>query len=291
MRVALEFNGVQVRGAAALREPLVWPVWFAVDGDAVRALLGDVTASSWVHAPGPQAGAAALGGGRTLVPSGLPDSASGIGLALLYTEGGKSSSAARAQYAAFSDRVREIALDATAQASGLTPLLPFRSRTRGRAPNIDALTRGIEHDILAPSETDDDASDDDAVAAFAYVARLLAPLAPGSAGQRSGVTPPTTHVPIDIPVDATVTHPVIPIAPPAPVLPGLVPFPGATRPGPTRLALLDGTVAASLLQFWPASTVARPGMTDIRRALPTRVALRDSLRASLTLSGRLRREG
>lgn len=287
MRVALEFNGVQVRGAAALREPLVWPVWFAVDGDAVRALLGDVTASSWVHAPGPLAGTAALGWDRTLVPSGLPDSASGVGLALLYTEGGKSSSAARAQYAAFSDRVREIALDAAAEASGLTALLPFRSGARRRAPSIDSLTKGVEHDILASRQTDDGESDDDAVAAFAHVARMLAPLAPGGVVKRDDVTPPAVHAPIAAPIN----QPAIPLAPFPPNLPGLVTFPGTTRPGSRRLTLDDGTVAASLVQFWPASTVARSGMTEIRRVLPTRMSLRDSLRASLTLNGRLRREG
>ncbi len=299
MRVALEFNGIQVRGEAALREPLVWPVWFAVDGDAIRALLGDVTASSWVYAPGPQAGTEALGWNRTLVPSGLPESSSGVGLALLYTEGGKSSAATRAQYEAFSERVRQIALDAAAEASGLTPLLPFRSGARLRTPNIAELTKGVERDILVSSGTDDSAADgdvssDDAAAAFAYVASMLAPLAPGSSVQRKEVTPPPTRVPIDVPI----LHPELPVAPLPHILPGLETFPGRVLPGPGRVrptiaarALDDGTVAASLLQFWPVATIARPGSADIRRALPTRATLRDTLRASLTLSGRLSREG
>lgn len=315
MRVALEFNGIQVRGAAALREPLVWPVWFAVDGDAMRALLGDVTASSWVHAPGPQAGADTLGWNRTLVPSGLPESSSGVGLALLYTEGGKSSAATRAQYEAFSERVREIALDAAAEASGLTSLFPFRGGARLRTPNIDQLRKGVEHDILLSPEADGDASNDDAAAAFAYVARLLAPLAPGNPVQRDEVTPPATPVEID----PRIMHPVRPIAPLPPFLPGLetlpgrvqpipgrmqpipgrvqpipgrvLPDPGGVRPAPAARPLDEGTVAASLIQFWPVATDARPGIADIRRALPTRTKLRDTLSASLTLNGRLRREG
>ncbi|MFA7594453.1 MAG: hypothetical protein WCY26_12000 [Thiohalobacteraceae bacterium] len=286
MRVALEFNGVQVRGAIALREPLVWPVWFAVDGDAMRALLGDVTASSWIHAPGPQAGTAALEWNRTLVPSGIPESASGVGLALLYTEGGKSSAAARAQYEAFSERVRQIALDAAAEAAGLAPLLAFRNAGRGQTPNIDALTKGIEHDILVSPGTDHDAPDDDAATAFAYVARMLAPLAPGSSVQRKEVTPS----PVDVPIDAPIISPVAPSAPVRRVIPGLVTFPERIRPNLPRSTLGEGTVAASLIQFWPSANVARLRMTDIRRSLPTRTALRDTLRASLTLSGRLRRE-
>ncbi len=281
MRVTLEFNGVQVRGAVALHEPLVWPVWFAVDGDAMRALLGDVTASPCVHAPGPQSGTAALVWDRNLVPSGLPESASGVGLALLYTEGGKSSATAIARYAAFAERVRQVALDAAAEASGLTSLLPFRSRISPRAPNIDELTRGIELDIPAPPEADDAPNDD--AAAFAHVARLLAPLAPGYSAPPEVATPSAPPALVNTPIARSVI-------PGAPVLPGLVRVPGTTRPGTARPALDDGTVAASLVRFWPASTVAAPGMIDIRGAIPTRTALRDTVRASLTLSGRLRRE-
>lgn len=235
MRVALEFNGIEVRGSVALREPLVWPVWFAVDGDAMRALLGDVTASSWVYAPGPQAGAYPLGWKRTLVPSGLPETSSGVGLALLYTEGGKSSAATRAQYESFSERVRQIALDAAAEASGLTLLLPFRSSTLLRAPNVDELTKGVEHDILVSPGAAEDVPNDDAATAFAYVARLLAPLAPGGSVQRDEVTPSAPSAPTDTPI----ARPVIPIRPLPSILPGLETLPGRVRPVPAPALPVD----------------------------------------------------
>jgi hypothetical protein len=321
MRVTLELDGVQVRGADALRQPLVWPVWFAVDGEAMRALLGDVTATVPVHAPGPQAGSAPLAWDRTLVPSGLPEAAAGVGLALLYTEGGASDATARTQYAALADRVRAIALDAAATASGLAPLLGLRGGTR--AVDLAALTAGVELEPSARTDPDDDSDTDDAHdstfthgaaahEAFAHVATLLARVAPGAPVMHTDVTRPTIVAPLpEVPA---------PPAPTRPTVPGLVTLPGAVRDGvlrpdalrpevlrpevlgsgrvvrppagaAARPALAEGTVAASFVQFWPASVVAAREVADIRRALPTRLALRDSLRAALTLSGRVRREG
>ncbi len=319
MRVTLELDGVQVRGADALRQPLVWPVWFAVDGDAMRALLGDVTATVPVHAPGPQAGSTPLAWHRTLVPSGLPDSAAGVGLALLYTEGGAADAGARAQYAALADRARALALDAAAEASGLAPLFGGRAASRGRAVDLAALTAGAELELPDGRDDDEPTSEDeawqhDAAAheAFTHVATLLARLAPGAPVMHTDVTRPTIVAPM--PEVAT------PSSPSRPTVPGLVTLPGAVRdgvlrpdalrpdvlrpdvirPGRTvrppagtaaRPALAEGTVAASFVQFWPTAVIAAREVADIRRALPTRLALRDSLRAALTLSGRVRREG
>lgn len=312
MRVTLELDGVQVRGADALRQPLVWPVWFAVDGDTVRALLGDVTATVPVHAPGPQVGSAPLAWARTLVPSGLPESATGVGLAMLYTEGGATDLTARAQYADLTDRVRLMALDAAAEASGLAPLFGRRGNSLGAGVALASLTEGVELEASGGAESspsDVDAAflhDPAAHAAFTHVASLLARLAPGAPVQHTDLTRPTIVAPMaEVPP---------PSAPPRPTVPGLVTLPGVLRDGvlrsgvvaervlssnvvrpPVRTAatptLAEGTVAASFVQFWPTSVVAARDVADIRRTLPTRTALRDSLRAALTLSGRVRREG
>ncbi len=323
MRVTLELDGVQVRGADALRQPLVWPVWFAVDGDAMRALLGDVTATVPVHAPGPQAGTAPLAWDRTLVPSGLPESAAGVGLALLYTEGGASDVAARTHYTTLTNRVRALALDAAAEASGLAPLLGVSRRAGGRAVDLASLTAGVELDTSegADAEASDDVDaafthDESAQEAFAHVASLLARVAPGVPVRNTDVTRPT--------IIAPVPEVAAPPTPARPTVPGLVTLPGALRDrvlpegvlreavlreggvpagvrpdrlvrpptgAATRPVLAEGTVAASFVQFWPASAIGARDVADIRRTLPTRLALRDSLRAALTLSGRVRREG
>lgn len=349
MRVTLELDGVQVRGADALRQPLVWPVWFAIDGDTMRALLGDVTATVAVHAPGPQAGGAPLAWDRTLAPSGLPDTVAGVGLALLYTEGGATAETARAQYAGLATRVRSLALAAAAEASGLAPLVGVGRAGRGPAIDLAALTAGVELDAGARADVDtresaprdadprdgdpssaDAPSAEQAEDAFAHVAALLARVAPGSALRHTDAIRPTIIAPVPAPP--------APPPPERPDVPGLVTRPGVVRdpvgpgrrpdvirpdalrpditrpdlsrldltrpdltrpdrvgpsapPGPTRPLLSEGTVAVSFAQFWPAAVVATRPVADIRRALPTHSAVREALRASLTLSGRVRREG
>ncbi len=286
MRMSLTFGGVQARGLVSLRQPLVWPVWFAVDGEALLFLLGDAQATRNVHAPGPRGGTVPLAWDRTLVAGGLPDEAVGIGLAMLYTEGGAQRAETLAAYHALQGRVERLATGLAARASGLDPLLgAFGLSSAPSLPDPKRLAGGLEVDVLERDEEPDAAASS---AGFRHMAALLARVVPGAST--------TIAVPNEPP------HAVQPTRPGA--RPTIGPTPpidlrrildrrvliDAVRDRAPRVvapAVKEGTVVSSLLQFWSAADVKPGAQVSVRRALPTRTALR----TSLMLSGTVRREG
>ena len=88
MRIRLSLDGVWSRGAERLREPLLWPVWFAVEDAALRTLAGDLRAADVLYAPGPVAAEQLTPWERRLQLQALPPERALLGLALLYSEGG-----------------------------------------------------------------------------------------------------------------------------------------------------------------------------------------------------------
>ncbi len=286
MRMSLTLDGVQARGLVALKQPLVWPVWFAVDGEALLFLLGDARATRNVHAPGPRGGTVPLAWDRTLVAGGLPDETVGIGLAMLYTEGGAQRAETQAAYAALRGRVERLATGLAARASGLDPLLgAFGLSSASALPDPKRLAGGLELDVLEKDEEPDAAASD---AAFRHMAALLARVVPGASTTITVPNEPPTAVP---PARPGVRAPIgsMPPIDLRRIIDRRVLIDAVFDRAPRVVApsVEEGTVVSSLLQFWSAAAVAPGADVSVRRPLPTRTALR----TSLMLSGTVRREG
>lgn len=330
MRVSLQLDGVLSRGTEQVPQPMVWPAYFTVDDRALGHLTGDPYAADFVHAPGPQQPEGALSWQRDLQAAMVPREQALVGLGLMYTAGGADLDATWSAYQDMVRRVRAVALREAVRAAGLGPLLvgfgaawqPAWLDESEHARMRQQLSRGFDPQDLS---LDDEPALLDGLGAFATLADVmrqrLSPAPVGAAPERdvtlerSGFAaglrlrdldlsairtrlqsvvqpppappamPPTPQPPLRVPLPPLRPGP---FRPPGPIHPGpLNPGPVAPAPpAPTLAQLAPGTVVAMTVQAWNAQALDAGAPTVLDRALPAR----NTLRASLTLSGRLTRE-
>lgn len=311
MFVVFELDPVQERGGARIVNALHWPVFFVVGDGALRFLAGDVTASDWLHAPGPLTLRESLIW-RAEISASCLASGGYVGFGLMYSAGGADMESTQAVYRQLIATVQSLVLQDVARGSGLGVLLgAFGASATGadtkRRAILDHLHEGIDPDelikeldsgllkgidafrtigesmlpfmpkaVLAQS-ADVVPSNGAAVAGAAAVASITA-LANAITGPNPNVGTPVEVVHLlerrvlgGFTVPQHLLQPV-----PAPVLP--------TRP----VALVPtGAVVAKTLQAWRIGKIHSKRTMDLQRALPTRAAPR----LSLQLAGRVRREG
>lgn len=268
MRLILELDGVQARGGERPSEPLVWPVFFAVDDTTLLSLAGNLDTPHWIHAPGPQAERADLSWQKELSTGGILPGQSRFGYGLIYSAGGAKDPATQAAYRELVATVHALALSQAADATGMGALLAafggnFSLDKRAPGRRFDKLADGID-----PNELGDELDRDLArgLDGFRTVSQLLAPLAPGGkAPARPKPDRGDAAEPIQIAEER--------------------PPPFATSLGRVSEAA-PGTVLAATLQVWNADELPVGRPIKISRALRARGAVR----ASLKLSGTLLRE-
>lgn len=250
---SISLDGMASEGAEQVREPWVWPIWFAVDDGTLRAVAGDVTAQGHVCAAEPLVMSARSGiawqraGSLRVVPRGRAL----MGVAVLVSAG--VTDATREVQRMVVDRLRGLMLAQAAAASGLSALMAaYGGDEAGDAGDdaIERLRRGFDprDDMLAPWAMP-------SLAGVVALVELMAPLA-------------------------------------AAVMPGAGQAP-ATRPVGTRSAVRKGTityaqaqrgeVVAGWAQAWRVDDL-RPGEpvgTRMRLLAPT--APRVALSMSMTL--------
>jgi hypothetical protein len=262
-------DGVQARGGERPSEPLVWPVFFAVDDATLLSLAGNLDSPGWIHAPGPQPEGALLSWQRELSTGGMPPGQSRFGYGLLYSAGGAKEPATQAAYQELVATVHALALSQAADATGMGALLAafgggFSLDKREPRARLEKLSEGIDPDEFG-DELDRDLAR--SLDGFRSVSQLLAPLVPG--GKASTTRRPDRREVAE------------PIARPAEDRPASLAAIGrVSRAEP-------GTVLAVTVQAWNADDVLVGRPIRIGRALRARGAAR----ASLKLSGTLRREG
>ncbi len=204
MRVNFVVDSVRIAGTETLREPLVWPAWFAIDGHTIAGLLG--APNPVVHAPGPHPASKAaswdlypgLQGMAPRTAKDLPDalvkavanSSSGkfhpaIGLGLLLSEGGANHNDTWAAYHELVAQLHGLALAFAAAASGLEGLLAafggFATASDAAAMASPKLWEKLHHG-LDPASLKDHPSARlaAAMAAFQPLAQVLAERLPGT---------------------------------------------------------------------------------------------------------------
>lgn len=269
MRLIIELDGVQARGGEGPSEPLVWPVYFAVDDETLLSLAGNLDSSSWIQAPGPQPLDASLSWQRELTTGGLPHGQSRFGYGLLYSAGGTKEPATQAAYQELVATIHALALSLAADATGMGALLAafgggFSLDKREPKTRFERLSEGIDPDELG-DELDRDLAR--SLDGFRSVSQLLAPFVPG------GKAPATPR-----PGRGEVAEPSgrFPEARPTSLAAGI---------GRVSEAA-PGTVLAVTVQAWSADDVPVGRPIRFSRSLRARGAAR----ASLKLSGTLRRE-
>ena len=270
MRLILELDGVQARGGERPSEPLVLPVYFAVDDETLLSLAGNLDSPSWIHAPGPQPQGAALSWQRELTTGGMPPGESRFGYGLLYSAGGAKEPATQAAYQELVATVHALALSQAADATGMGALLAafgggFSLDKRKPKTRFEKLSEGVDPDELG-DELDRDLAQ--SLGGFRSVSQLLAPLVPG------GKAPATPK-----PGRYEVAEPIARFAEDRPAsLAAVIGRVSEAAPG---------TVLAVTVQAWNVDDVPVGRPIRISRALRARGAVR----ASLKLRGTLRREG
>jgi len=270
VRLILELDGVQVRGGERPSEPLVWPVFFAVDDATLLSLAGNLDSPGWMHAPGPLSERGILPWQRELSTGGMPPGQSRFGYGLLYSSGGAKEPATQAAYQELVSTVHALALSHAADATGMSALLAAfgggfsLDKDRPRT-TLDKLAKGIDPDELG-NELDRDLAR--SLDGFRSVSQLLAPLAPGG---KAPATPKPDRRDVAEPIVRRAEERSAPLA---------------TVIGRVSEAE-PGTVLAVTVQAWNADDVPVDRPIRISRTLRARGAVR----ASLKLSGTLRREG
>jgi hypothetical protein len=310
MRFHLELEKISFRGAERPRDPVLWPVWFAVDDAALRSLAGDPTADP-VHSPGPirpPARGAISRWDRAVSANALPPEHALVGFGLLLTAGGLESAPVWDAYQELADLLHALALTETARAAHFLPLLEAFGAEEAkaeadRAALLAALREGLSPEALRRTV---DAGLRERLGALRGVGHMLGRLLPEAsptpraaaeaavlAGLRARditASLPETGRPGPGPEGTPAgARPEPPFPIPGPLLPGGLP-PGAGRipvPGPAGIGdLPDGTVVAGTVQAWRTGDLPPGRTTRIDRPLP---ALR-TMRASLALSGSIHRE-
>jgi hypothetical protein len=257
VRLSLRFGVVQ-SGGEPIREPLHWPVFFAVDDPALRFLAGDVASSDWLHAPGPLSGDDAPAWIREVAVDGVAG-AGYLGFGLMYSDGGATDEATQAVHDELVATLHTLALDHVAHASGLGVMLgAFGSTTfedRRGEPPLDRLRDGLDPEKLS-GEIDQGVKN--GIGAFRAVRDSLLPFTPGV---------PVTSLSTGGNLTTTLA--------------------AARQPRPRIVAAEAGRVVAVTVQAWRVEEIAAKGAIEIRRELP----VRGGRKVQLTLQGRAGREG
>jgi hypothetical protein len=205
-----------------------------------------------------------------------------VGYGLMFSAGGADDASAREAYQALLATVHALVLRHTAVESGLAALLPAfgaRDATNAKGPDLERLREGIDPAALG---TEIDSGLTERFAAFRDVSDALRALAPGAAARDPVAVHPVPQPPPGRPVRPPLTVPLPPPSRPGRRPPVNVPF--EPPRGVARVA--PGTVVAVTLQAWRIDQIPSDRPLEFARALPTRKVPR----ASLRLSGRLRRE-
>lgn len=270
----LQLGDVRARGDERIDNPTCWPIYFALDDTTLRFLAGDVAASDWMHAPG-----AAAPGSELVWQHDFPDYGASlqygrIGYGLLYSAGGANDAATQSAYQTLVATVHALVLGHAAQENGMAALLAafggrYAPDDSVKSPNLDVLTDGIDPIRLADEV---DTSLTQGLEVFRTVAEDLMPLVPGVAvpAERARLKPAKPITRVYTPTVAARFRPVFPFGPVFP---------------PRASTVTPGTVVAVTLQAWRVSEIPLDKPIKFARPLPTR----DALRASLRLSGRLSR--
>lgn len=278
MQFALELGGVLPRGSTASSNALAWPLWFVADDHALLALMGDPQGAAIVEAPGPRPAKEGLVLKRELSVRALPAERARVGLAIFCTEGGAASADNLERYARLQRAARLVALHHAASGAGLGALLAAWGLDGG----VEAVEK-LDRRLGAGADT--------SVLEELAATPAMAFMDLGSAVQvlHGGLMTPSK------PVDSARLD-----ASPLAVDPGRLragPALGVLRDGltatstriltPTSPRLPEGTVLGSLVQTWQPHQL-KPGQAVV---LDRPLASPASLRASLVLSGIVRREG